>query len=1448
MLRKLVTPGRLLAIILCVAAGLRFYGIEWDSRAGQHPDERHVTNTMGRLSWPKTWGDYFSESASPLNPRNYEGGHFWAYGTLPTTVLRAVVDLGGVTKPEDTLLFGRGLSTLADLGVVLLLFLLAQNLYRDRRIALLAAFLYAIAVLPIQEAHFFVVDPMANLFVMLAMWLLARAWRSGRWLDYGWVGIAIGLAFSCKISAAAFGLPMGLVALLPAAGRPCEGKWSTLGTATLRCAVFLVAAFLTVHVAMPDAFAGIFELAPRWLKNMREVVAISTGQVDIPYTRQWVNRIPLAWPWWNMVAWGMGLPLGLTAWLAWLGAGWQLIVRRVWTHLIPVAWIATVFITQGLIYQATLRYFLPIYGALILLAAWMLVRGVDLARAAEKSGRPRRWLRGAAFAAPVLVAAGTLVWALGFVSIYRQPHTRVEASRWIYEHIPPGSTLACEVWDDFLPLPLPGTPGPGIYHQIEMPLYLVDDPGKRGQLLALLNRAEYIVIASQKLTDSIPRMPHRYPFTISYYEGLRDGSLGFDEVAEFSRSMNVLGFPISTRSAEEAFSVYDHPPVTIYRKSPRYDPDALVMRFNSIPLADVSDTRYPEKKALARVRRAERVRNAPTEAALLLPAERWARDQERGTWREIFNRESFAARHSTLVWSAHLLLLQILGLALAFPLFRRLPDRGAALARPFAILFPLWALWFLASVGLTTFTRGHYWMTLGVFGLIAAWSVYRHRAEWPGWLRGEVRTIGLSELVFWTAFAGFLIVRAFNPDLWHPAWGGEKPMEMTYLYGVLRSEEFPPLNPWFSGGFINYYYFGFVLCGGLIKGLGVLPEVGFNLCLATFFGLTAAGAFGAARALTPTRALWPAWAATAFVALFGNLFQIRFIWNRFVLLGTPDHEFSFPIFSDVVRAGFGVKRYLAGQPLSPYIADLYWVAARAIGEGGPGTVQPITEFPYWSFLYGDLHPHVIALPFTLAVITLLVAWVKTTGALAKGGLILLLGFTLGFFWPTNSWDWPTYGALTGLTLFLAAWRRDQVGTVSGFVRAMITSLVVFGLMLAIGYFAFRPFHQHYLPGYGAFEWWTGERTSLRDYVFIHGFFLFVLGTGFIVTLRARGTGLLRIAQAWILLLRQSLPGGSRRRQRRLIALAARHRFSFAISAVLLTAMYVLLVVAAAWQTLPPLLLLGFLSSLVLAVSWRQDVLRALPALMTALGFLLSLLVEYVVLAGDVGRMNTVFKFYYQVWIFFALASALTLPAIFGALRSWKSAWRRTWVAAFAVLVGLSLLFVVTGTPQKIRDRFAPTPPTLDGLAFANVAEYSLRGHNFRLQPDLLAIRWLQDHIAGTPVILEMNLDRTLYSWGNRFSTHTGLPAITGWSWHQRQQQAALRENHVDDRIAEIQRIYATTDLAEARQLLDRYQVGLVVVGELERIYAPAEGLAKFDKMGLQKIYDVEGVAIYRVPR
>jgi len=1433
----------LLFAVLCLGMAFRFFGLNWDQTAGQHPDERHILMCTWRLDLPSSAAEYFDEAKSPLNPRN-RGAHFYAYGSLPGTLLKSVVAFGGIKKPEQMMIAGRALSALADTAVIALVFALSWSLYRRPETALLAALLYALAVLPIQHAHFFVVDPFANLFIALALVLLARAYRSGSWQNYAGSGIALGLAISCKISIGTFGLLIGIISLLPT---PNEGK-RTFVTALLRGAFrTALAGFLavvTVRLAMPDAFAGFWpwQLAPRWLANMREVIAISNGTTDIPFTRQFYNRIPLAWPWWNMVGWGLGLGLGLAAWSAWVGAGWQMVRRRVWTHAIPVLWVAIVFFHLGFTYQATLRYFLPVYGCLCVLAAWLLVWLWNF-----KSATSRSLIQSlAAKSVAGLVVVFTLLWALAFASIYTKPHTRVEASIWIYENVPAGSVLACEHWDDWLPLPREEGRHPGSYVQIELPHYVADNPEKRGQLLARLNQADYIIVASQKLRDSIPRMPHRYPFTISYYKGLEDGTLGFDRVAEFYRDLNFAGFPLSTRSAEEAFSVYDHPPVVIYKKAARYNPDALVRRFNAIPLSGVTDTRDPIKpqpRSLQKGRQ-QAVAEGKPESAILLSPERWAEVQKEGTWSEMFDRQSFSARHPVLVWTLHLLVLQLAGWALLGPLLRMLPDRGCGLARPFALLIPAWVLWLLASTDLVSNNRGGYWLVFGVFGVVAGALAWRARHDWrEWWSRRENRLATFSvEGVFWLSFFAYLLIRSANPDLWHESWGGEKPMEMTFLYGVLKSENFPPLNAWYAGGFINYYYFGFVLCGTLIKGLAVLPEVGFNLCLATFYGLACAATLSVARALRPAGGWLTAWSAAAFVMVLGNLFQLRFIWNNLVRIGAAEHDLSFPLVSDLIRAVHGLINVCQGERLSAYAADLYWVSARAISGDD---VAPVTEFPLWSFLYADLHPHLMALPFTLCIIGLLVAWIRGAGLKTKLGIAALLALTLGFFWPTNTWDWPTYGALSGLVLFMSLWQHDT-RTVRGFVTALLKSLGIFLGILAVGYLAFLPYHRHYVAGYGSFEAWKGNQTSLRDYLFIHGLFLFLLGSAVVAAWRqkqlppARGLGL------WCKIARSLVLSKTPLARQRLVRLGLANPASAAGAAGIFVVL-ILVLTAFINGHLGALLLAGLILSAAFVLSRRNDPLGALPGLLAFIAFGLSLLVEHVVLAGDIGRMNTVFKFYYQVWVLFGLASALTLP---GLLKGWRveaSGWKTGWLVLFIMLLVASALSPLTAVPAKIKDRFVALPPTLDGLAFAEKAEYAMEGVRFPLGPDLRAIRWLQDNIQGSPVIMEMNTQARLYSWGSRFAIHTGLPSVVGWGWHQRQQQAGLANNRVDARIDEVRAFYASTDTDLAHNLLKKYGVQLIIVGELERIYGTPEGIAKFERMGLTKLYDQDNVRIYRVP-
>lgn len=1438
-----------LGFILLVGGALRFTGLNWDQGQHLHPDERFLTMVETALRWPSSLGEYLDEARSPLNPRNV-GYTFFVYGTLPTTIVRGVAEALDRTGYDQVHLVGRAVSATFDLASVFVLFLLGRTLYRDTRVALVAAFLLATTVLAIQHAHFFVVDTFANFFIVTALYWLARAQRSGRAWDFAMTGLFFGLAMASKISVFTFALVVTLVG----AYRIWQ-EWEThrsaerlllVGEQTfVRLVLAALVAFLAFRLAQPDAFQGLVEPSQRWLQNISAARDLVSGNVDYPPGHQWTARTPLWFPWQNMVLWGMGLPLGLTAWAGWAVAAWRLRRQREWAHLIPVSWVAILFLHQGTQWVKSLRYFLPIYPTLALLAAWLLVWLWDRARRQPHSSPLGllAWTPAKAGALAGAVLAGTTLWALAFTSIYTRPHSRVQASRWIYENVPPGSTIANEHWDDPLPLRIDGKdPFGGLYRGIEMQWYSEDTPEKLQQALDWLDQADYIILSSNRLYDSIPRLPMRYPMTVKYYEALFSGELGFEKVAEFTSYPQLFGIEIPDQSAEEAFSVYDHPRVQIFKKTPAYSRERAARILGDVDWDEI--VRLWPKQAT----------KAPT--ALMLPDELWDLYRQQGTWSAMFDRDGLVNRVPVLAWALALLVIGLLAWPYLFAALPALPDRGYALTKPVGLLLVSWIVWWAASLRTLTFTRGTILLAMFVLAAGSGLLFWRQRSAWRSFWQAQRGLIWLEEGLFWAFFALVLGVRWANPDLWHPILGGEKPMDFAYLNAVIKSAYFPPYDPWFAGGYINYYYFGFVLAATLIKLTGVVPYVAYNLAVPTFFAMTALGAFGATLALQAVaqrhrrrvigaRQVGVAFLGALFVAVIGNLGELRLLLNGFAQMSSWEVESPVPGLATLVRAIHGFfTGFLAGTPLNFRIEWWYWNATRVISHP-PSEAGPITEFPWFTFLYADLHAHMMALPFTLAVIVLAVAILRPDGAgrPAAVGRGLLLALVLGMLWPTNTWDFPTYALIVLAALVLREWHW----------RGALTPEVLWesgwrwGLLVALAYALYRPFHAWYGSAYGSVERWRGSQTPLGDYLVIHGFFLLVLTAALLADLRfGRGhNGVVRLVRLGLRFWRR--PGRLVRLHRALVRPGLLYGVGLYALGVAGIVGGVLLLVG---RGVPALGL--WLLTLVVALVWRRrpDPLWQMTLVMVGVGVALTVVVEFLVLKGDIGRMNTVFKFYLQVWVLFALASAVGVSRVWRTLPRWPAGRRALWTWSFTLLFGATLLYPVLATRAKIYDRFdTSVGPTLNGMAFMEKAVHYDRERAMPLVWDKQAIEWLQENVEGSPVIAEINTYPTLYGWGNRYAMFTGLPAIVGWDWHQRQQRALLPGEVVTRRIEDVQRLYNTPNPDEAYQILRHYEAEYIVVGELERAYATPEGIAKFAQMdGLlwDLVYENEGTQIYRV--
>ncbi len=838
------------------------------------------------------------------------------------------------------------------------------------------------------------------------------------------------------------------------------------------------------------------------------------------------------------------------------------------------------------------------------------------------------------------------------------------------------------------------------------------------------------------------------------------------------------------------------------------------------------------------------------------------------------------------------LLVQILGLAAlpcAYRLFRWLPGRGYAFAKPLGLLLTSYVLWIGASLGYLKNTTGGIMIAIAATGGISLWFGSRgtkaHDQPLLAFLRKRWRLVLTVELLFALSFAAWATVRAYAPDKIMSS-GGEKFMEIAFLNATLESPQFPPHDPWLSGFAISYYYFGYVMMALLTRLSGVVSGIGFELYDALTFALTVTGAFGVAYDLVrgdtndssgDRQAVWYGLLGPLFVAVMGNLEGLlEALYARGFL---PDAFWRWIDIPDLIEVGRVTGSWYPGH------GWWWWRASRVLRDrnliGEPMPLNPIDEFPFFSFLLGDNHPHVLALPFVLLALALALNLLRRQWAIGDGGsdpppwwnpaatclngewsLFVTYAIGLGAIGFLNTWDFPIY-----LGVVVLAYGVGRYAATDEPLSRLLERMVVLGVSLAVaGVLLYLPFYISFSSQAGGVLPYLLAPTRLAQYMVMFGPFIFVAAWFLVARLLVSGDparDLMSVAQTWGVVVAASLTvlilalgvavviGPGRPFIQDLLSDPEVQEIVGATGTGPAVKAVVLARLRDPWLFLTLSLLIALAAVHILHPPRRRDPSHPsaasgqFSALLFACGLGLTFIVEFLYLRDSFGvRMNTIFKFYYQAWVMLACASAYGVWWLLtDGVRGARYGVQTVFLVGTVLLVAGGMVYPVMATYSRVRG--FESEPNLNGAV--NIAQ----NH----PDDWAAIEWLRSNAQGAPIILEA--PGSSYVYEGRVSAFTGYPAVLGWALHESQWRGSYVEQ--GRREPDIETIYTTADGRLALDLLHRWDVDYVVVGPPERRYTEAlckaserrcnveQALQKFDAI-LHLGFRQGRTAIYRVPK
>lgn len=840
------------------------------------------------------------------------------------------------------------------------------------------------------------------------------------------------------------------------------------------------------------------------------------------------------------------------------------------------------------------------------------------------------------------------------------------------------------------------------------------------------------------------------------------------------------------------------------------------------------------------------------------------------------------------------LIITVTGLAalpIGFRFFSRLPGRGFALARPLGLLIWGFVFWLLASLGVLQNDLGGVIVAFGVLVAFAIWAGKGGKfSELTGWLKQNLRLVLTTEGLFFAAFLLWTLVRGMNPDAAYT----EKPMELAFINAILRSPNFPPVDPWLSGYAISYYYFGYVLIAMLTRVSGAASAVAFNLSASLWFALTAAALYGIVYDLVMAwqqRGGNPTSAGTQKIARTAGFLGPLFVLIASTYEGLLEFLHAGGVFWHQGADGTFTSKFwswlsisdLNEAPVPPFnwipsrgSGWLWWRGSRVLQDLSMTNkhIEVIDEFPFFSYLLSDLHPHVLAMPFALLAISVslnlflganqFLGQFRNIQAWVKNWTFWLTALILGSLAFINTWDFPIY---VGLFCFTWAYIRYQY---NGWKWKVFLEFIKNGLILGIsGVVLFLPFYIGFASQAGGIlpsleymtkgihfwilfgvllipiVWWLIHKIRQQKeqkflargaqitIILMLGFFLLMVLYGLVIFgFQTLGPTLMASPNPIIANLGSRMVMGGE-------AFAGLHE-NFPTSEVIREALLRRIQSPGTWLTLGVMLALtlGLLlprnpkekldseqSAIINTVEWQPDV-EKFVLILLVFGLALTVFPEYFYLRDQFGwRMNTIFKFYFQAWILWGIVAAVLSVWLFQSLKKWKGVvFQVIWIAS--MLAGLAYPSIMLWSKT---DHFSMKDWTLNGNAYIqryNADEYD-------------AITWLQSAPLGV-VSEAIGGSYTDYA---RVSTRSGQPTVLGWPGHESQWRGGGAE--MGSRYSDIQTLYEAKTWTEIQPIIKAYDIRYIYVGGLEYSSYNVE-TGKFDAM-LEPVYNNQSVTIYEVP-